>query len=165
MQRFWQKSSPGQARKEARLLEVSALRLTLCLWQSWTRLVASSMIAKCALVSKEVGDCTANLRTKILDFRGFDSRMILILRGWILTSTGKSPECLSQAISAGRILVGRLGVWRLFVGGTGSSRSLADRWGRAARRPGAGSCYIRLYMLYYGISNMLYKVMSCYVLW
>ena len=33
---------------------------------------------------------TANLRTKILGFRGFDSSKILILRGGILTSTGKS---------------------------------------------------------------------------
>ena len=29
-----------------------------------------------------------NLRTKILDFRGFDSSRILILRGGILTSIG-----------------------------------------------------------------------------
>ena len=52
---------------------------------------------------------TANLRTKILDFRGFDSSIILIIRGWILMSTGNFPESLSQAILVGIILVGRLG--------------------------------------------------------
>ena len=39
---------------------------------------------------------TANLRTKILDFRGFDSGRILILRGGILMSIGDFPESLSQ---------------------------------------------------------------------
>ena len=41
---------------------------------------------------------TANLRTKVLDFRGFDSSIILILRGGILMSIGNFPESLSQAI-------------------------------------------------------------------
>ena len=53
---------------------------------------------------------TANLRTKILDYRGFDSSRILILRGGIPGPIGNSPESLSQAILAGVILVGRLGV-------------------------------------------------------
>ena len=53
---------------------------------------------------------TASLRTKILDFRRFDSSRILMLRGGILLSKGNSPEDLSQAILAGIILVGRLGV-------------------------------------------------------
>ena len=35
---------------------------------------------------------TANLRTKILDFRGFDSSRILIVRGGILMSIGDFPE-------------------------------------------------------------------------
>ena len=35
---------------------------------------------------------TASLRTKILDFRGFDSSIILILRCGILMSTGNLPE-------------------------------------------------------------------------
>ena len=52
---------------------------------------------------------TANLRTKILDFRGFVSSRILILRGGILLSVGDFPESLSQAILVGRLLVGRLG--------------------------------------------------------
>ena len=54
--------------------------------------------------------CTANLRTKILDFRGFDASIILILRGGILMSIEDFPECFSQAILVGRMLVGRLGV-------------------------------------------------------
>ena len=41
---------------------------------------------------------TANLRTKILDFRGFDSSRILILRDGILRSLGIFPETLSQQI-------------------------------------------------------------------
>ena len=53
---------------------------------------------------------TANLRTKILDFRGFDSSRILISRGAILMSVGNFPESLSHRILAGTILVGRLGV-------------------------------------------------------
>ena len=52
----------------------------------------------------------ANLRTKPLDFRGFDSSTILILRGGILRSIGNFPESFSQAILAGRLLVGGLGV-------------------------------------------------------
>ena len=50
---------------------------------------------------------TANLRTKILDFRGFYSSIILIFRGG---SIGNFLESLSQAILVGRFLVGRLGV-------------------------------------------------------
>ena len=50
-----------------------------------------------------------NLRTKTLDFRGFDSSIVLILRGGIIMSIGRFPESLSQAILAGIISVGRLG--------------------------------------------------------
>ena len=53
---------------------------------------------------------TANLRTKTLDFRGFDSHIILSLSGGILMSIGNFPEMLSQRISVGIILVWRLGV-------------------------------------------------------
>ena len=56
------------------------------------------------------GLATANLRTKILDVRGSDSSRILSVRGGILMSIGNLPESLSQAILAGIILVGRLGV-------------------------------------------------------
>ena len=40
----------------------------------------------------------ANLRTYLMDFRGFDSIIILILRGGILMSKGDFPASLSQAI-------------------------------------------------------------------
>ena len=58
------------------------------------------------------GSTTANLRTKILNFRGFDSSRILISRGGIVSPIGNSPESLSQQILAGIILVGRLVVLR-----------------------------------------------------
>ena len=48
---------------------------------------------------------TANLRTKILGFRRFDSSRILVLRGGIPRPTGNLPESSSQAI----LVVGRLG--------------------------------------------------------
>ena len=51
-----------------------------------------------------------NLRTKIMDLRGFDSSSILIPRGGILMSIGDLQEGLSQAILVGIIVVGRLGV-------------------------------------------------------
>ena len=53
---------------------------------------------------------TANLRTKVLDFRGFDSSRNLISRGGIIMSIGNSQEVLSQLILVGRILVRRWGV-------------------------------------------------------
>ena len=53
---------------------------------------------------------TANLQSKMLDFGGFDSVIILILRSGILMSIGSFPESLSQAILVGIILAGRLGV-------------------------------------------------------
>ena len=48
--------------------------------------------------------------TNILDFRGFDSNIISILRGGILMSIGDFPETLSQAMLAGVMLVGRLSI-------------------------------------------------------
>ena len=54
--------------------------------------------------------CTANLRTKIVDFRGFDSNIILMLRPGIVISIENFPESLSQQILVGIILVGRWGV-------------------------------------------------------
>ena len=50
---------------------------------------------------------TANLRTNIVDFRGFDSSTILILRGGILISIGDFPEMLvgcKASREIGRIL-------------------------------------------------------------
>ena len=55
---------------------------------------------------------TANLRTKIVHFRGFDSSIILKLRGGILMPIGKFPEMLSQPLLVGIILVERLGVFQ-----------------------------------------------------
>ena len=52
----------------------------------------------------------ANLRTTILEFRGFDSSRTFILRGGIRVPSGSFSECLSQAILVGMILVGRLAV-------------------------------------------------------
>ena len=52
----------------------------------------------------------ANLRTRILDFGGFDSSRILSLRGGIPTSMGSFLGILGQRILVGMILVGRLGV-------------------------------------------------------
>ena len=59
---------------------------------------------------------TVNLRTKILDFRGFYTSIILSLRRGILMSIGKFPESLSQQILVGIILVGRLGVLHRLCG-------------------------------------------------
>ena len=56
---------------------------------------------------------TANLRTKILDFRGFDSSIDLCLRGGIPRPIGDFPKSLSQTILVGIMLVGRLGVLRV----------------------------------------------------
>ena len=53
---------------------------------------------------------TTNFCTKITDFRGFDSSIVLMLRGGIPRPIGKFPESFSQAILIGVILVGRLGV-------------------------------------------------------
>ena len=52
----------------------------------------------------------ANLRTNIMEFRGFDSNIILSLRGGIPRPTWNFPESLTQAILVGEMLVGRLGV-------------------------------------------------------
>ena len=55
---------------------------------------------------------TPNLPTNILDFRGFGSSIILVLRGGILMSIGDFPESLSRAMLVGVMLVGGLGVIR-----------------------------------------------------
>ena len=55
---------------------------------------------------------TANLRTRILDVRGFDSNIILSIRGGIRMSIGEFPKILGQQILVGIILVGRWGVDR-----------------------------------------------------
>ena len=45
-----------------------------------------------------------------MGFRGFDSSIVLIQRGGILTSIADFRESLSQAMLVGTMLVGRLGV-------------------------------------------------------
>ena len=66
------------------------------------------------------GEGTANLPTNIVDFRGFDSSVILIERGATLMSIGDFPEILSQAMLVGTMLVGRLGVRPIFKRRSGS---------------------------------------------
>ena len=56
------------------------------------------------------GPVTPNLPTNIVGFRGFDSSIILIIRGGILVSIRDFPESLSKAMFGGIMLVGRLGV-------------------------------------------------------
>ena len=56
---------------------------------------------------------TANLRTNVMDFRGFESSIILILRGDIPRPIGNFPQSLSQAMLVGIMLVGRSGVHAL----------------------------------------------------
>ena len=51
-----------------------------------------------------------NIPTNIVDFRRFDSSIILNVRGGILMSIRNFPESLSQAMLVGTMLVGRLGV-------------------------------------------------------
>ena len=53
---------------------------------------------------------TANLRTKLLGVRGFESSITLILRGGVPRPVGYFPESLTQAMSVGVMLVGRLGI-------------------------------------------------------
>ena len=74
----------------------------------YTILYRAVGVARCVGCRPACG--TANLRAKILDFRGFDSSRILVLRGGILMSIGNFPVILSQVILVGMILVGRLGV-------------------------------------------------------
>ena len=62
-----------------------------------------------------------------MDFRGFDSSIILILRAGIFTPIGNFLECLSQAIVVGIILAGRWGV------STHASARIYVQSGRAAR--------------------------------
>ena len=51
-----------------------------------------------------------NPQTKNPGFREFDSSKCFISGGGIPRSIGNSPESLSQAVLAGTIVVGRLGV-------------------------------------------------------
>ena len=64
---------------------------------------------------------TPNLPTNIVGFRGFDSSIILNLRGGIPRPIGDFPESLRQAMAVGVMLVGRLGV--ADPGNSGCTRS------------------------------------------
>ena len=68
-----------------------------------------TLIESCGGSKRNLAHPTDNLHTKILDLRGFDSSIILSLRGGISRPTGNFPESLSQAILAGIKIVGRLG--------------------------------------------------------
>ena len=57
-----------------------------------------------------IGTGTANLPTNIVEFRGFDSSVMLFLRGGILRPKGDFQGSLSQAMLVGTMLVGGLGV-------------------------------------------------------
>ena len=65
---------------------MNSLRLSRCI-----RLIYKDAYASAA----------PNLPTNIVDFRGFDSGIILILRGGILMAIGDFPESLSQAMLVG----------------------------------------------------------------
>ena len=77
-----------------------------CAWKSSTY---------CFHQSNACSTVTANLRTNITYFRGFDSSIILILRAGISRPKGNFPENLSRAILVGTILGGRLGVPRVIM--------------------------------------------------
>ena len=66
-------------------------------------------VIETSLSQPSLSQPTANLRTNIMDFGGFASSIILILRGGIPRPLGDLPESLSQAILVGIMLVGRLG--------------------------------------------------------
>ena len=65
------------------------------------------------LSSGTLGGATANLRTNIMDFRGFDSSVILLVKGGIPRRIGDFREVLSQVVLVGIMSVGRLGVHRV----------------------------------------------------
>ena len=56
--------------------------------------------------------CTPNLPTHIVDFGGFDSSIMLILRGGIPRPIGDFPESLSRAMLVGTTSVGIMSVGR-----------------------------------------------------
>ena len=56
--------------------------------------------------------CLWPISVLFLDFRRFDSTTVLIVRGGVLRFIGNFPELLSQRISVGMILVGRLAASR-----------------------------------------------------
>ena len=86
---------------------------------------------------------TPNLPTNIVDFGGFDSIIVLFVRGGIPRPTGNFPESLSQAMLVGTILVGRSGVVvEVMVAkltAVLAPASHRDLWRRARHRGSPGS--------------------------
>ena len=77
----------------------------------------------------------ANVRTKILEFRGFDSSIILILRHGVPRLVRNFPEMLSQAVLVGVISVGRLGVGHRGISQARASADFLDRPTRLTDAP------------------------------
>ena len=71
-------------------------------------LPTSSLLAASTLWPRPAGRSTANLCTKILDFRGFNSSIVLILRGGTPRPVGNFSEILSRNLSR-EILSGEIG--------------------------------------------------------
>ena len=57
----------------------------------------------------------ANVPTSIVDFRGFDSSIILIIRGGIPRPIGDFPESLSQAMLVGCNVSRRIGRMCVYI--------------------------------------------------
>ena len=76
--------------------------------EAWRYLRISATIGKTA--AGIVQSNTPNPPTNIVDFRGFDSSIILISRGGIPRPIGDFSESLSRAMLVGTMLVGRLDV-------------------------------------------------------
>ena len=94
---------------------------------------------------------TASLRTKILDFRGFDSRVISILRGGIVMSIGIFPDVLNRRILVGIILVGGSGVIRW------------PHWGNPHQDPPDIYVYICIYIYIYIHVNIFLCMCNIYI--
>ena len=109
---------------------------------------------------------SANLRAKLLDFRGFDSSIIFILRGEILMSVGNFPESSRQAILVGIILVGRLGVAACPDRRRPPTRARTTQWRgcwEAGRLP-ESLIYIYIYVyVYIYIYIYIYISLSLYI--
>ena len=89
------------------------VRAYMCTQYACTYACARTHACTCVCqLPRQVGSCvrTANLRTNILDFSGFDSSIMSISRASIFRPTGDLPESLCQAMLVGINLVGRLGV-------------------------------------------------------
>ena len=89
---------------------------------------------------------TVNLRTKILDFGGFDSSRILILGGGIPMSIGDFPEIASRQILAGRI--GELAS-RQILAGRIADLSESTNLSREILVPGTKTNSVHIYIYIY----------------